>query len=96
MLSRDILGLIILYFQVRHIFLPYELKSLFLLFFEVNGTSLFSRTSKLEPKFASGTMYSRVLKWHVTHHHNYSNFNQPHLLFASLRFQENFSTALLC
>lgn len=53
--------------------------------------SLSSRTGKLEPEFASGTMYSRVFKWHTTCHHNYSNFNQPHLLLASLRFPGEFT-----
>lgn len=37
MLLRCILGLLILYVKVRHLFLSYELKSLFLLCFEVNG-----------------------------------------------------------
>lgn len=53
--------------------------------------SLSSRMGKLEPKFASGTMYSRVFKWHTTCQHNYSNFNQPHLLFASLRLPGQFA-----
>lgn len=53
--------------------------------------SLSSRTGKLEPKLASGTLYSGVFEWCTTCHHNYSNFNQPHLLFASLRFPGKFS-----
>lgn len=54
-------------------------------------SSLSSRTGKLEPKFAFGTMYSRVFKWHTTSHYSYSNFNQPHLPFTSLRFPEEFA-----
>lgn len=53
--------------------------------------SLASRTGKLEPKLVSGTTYSMVFEWCTTCHHNYSNFNQPHLLFASLRFPGEFA-----
>jgi len=92
MLSRYVVGLLILRLKARRLFLSYELKTLFLLFSEVNRSfTLSSRTGKLEPEFASGTMYSRMFKWHTTCHHNYSNFNQPHLLFASLRFPGEFA-----